>query len=523
MKFIVTAVVSVFLLTGLAGHSLSREVASGTDSSPNAIMKLDWDALVQREKSRLKTPKAYVDKEINSRLSAAVSAGSPTSMSLLEYISYVPEEREQGSCGNCWVWASTGALEIAQGVQEGVPDRNSIQFFNSCHKDKYACDGGGPSEFAQWYGETGYSIPWSNTNGTYKDGSKKCAERSSSCVSCRVISKKPPIPITSITSETVPTQGVGQAAAIQNIKNVLNQNKGVVLGFHQPDTAGWDAFKRFWHDNPESTVWNPDDYCGKTIGTGSGGHDVLVVGYNDDDPVNGYWVILNSWGTAGGERPNGLFHMAMNMNYDCTIEKDGEATYSRTFSTQNVAFPACAYTVTPSRALAFGPGGGSSTVKIAATAPVCPAPAISTDASWLHASSESLTYSNGKGTLRIKADATNSYQEQSGKITIGSTDLNATLRGRPCALKALSLPHDSFDKNAHIGNTFTVTTSPADCTWTAQATSDWIIVTAGSGANGGQAVYNVEANTGKTRTGRIRVNLDQRAGSKIFTVIQQNQ
>ena len=45
---------------------------------------------------------------------------------------------------------------------------------------------------------------------------------------------------------------------------------------------------------------------------------MLCVGYNDDDPDNRYWLMLNSWGTASGNRPNGLFRLDMDMNYSCT-------------------------------------------------------------------------------------------------------------------------------------------------------------------------------------------------------------
>ena len=67
-------------------------------------------------------------------------------------------------------------------------------------------------------------------------------------------------------------------------------------------------------------MWIPDAYCGHTWDNSTGGgHAVLVVGYNDEDanPANHYWIALNSWGTANGMRPNGLFRISMQMNYDC--------------------------------------------------------------------------------------------------------------------------------------------------------------------------------------------------------------
>src|SRR5208283_1074108 len=43
----------------------------------------------------------------------SVSSGSPTGsypsmVSLLSYLPYIPSQRNQVTCGNCWVWASTG-------------------------------------------------------------------------------------------------------------------------------------------------------------------------------------------------------------------------------------------------------------------------------------------------------------------------------------------------------------------------------------------------------------------------------
>ena len=53
---------------------------------------------------------------------------------------------------------------------------------------------------------------------------------------------------------------------------------------------------------------------------------MLCVGYDDTDPNNRYWIMLNSWGASPG-RPNGLFRMNMDMDYSCSYKGLGYAFY----------------------------------------------------------------------------------------------------------------------------------------------------------------------------------------------------
>lgn len=283
-------------------------------------------------------PRAFIDEVIHDRLMQAESADVGTSMSLLSYLVYTASERNQASCGNCWVWASTGVMEIALNVQNNKRDRLSIQFLDSCKTDKYACCAGNPNNFADWYGGKGFMVPWSNTNGPFQDGSTPC-ENGPSHVSCANISTTNNYPITSIQPVVIPTQGVGQSKSITNIKNILNQHKGVFYAFFLSEDAGWPAFFNFWNDGSESDVWDPDPYSGQISG---GGHAVLIVGYNDDDPSNPYWIALNSWGTGGAgktNRPNGLFRLKMKINYDDYVTDGNNQKWSGLqFYTYDVAF-----------------------------------------------------------------------------------------------------------------------------------------------------------------------------------------
>jgi hypothetical protein len=288
-------------------------------------------------------PREEINPEIHSYLLQAGSLGVGTSLSLLNHIQYTPSERNQGSCGNCWVWAGTAVMEIALDVQNSIHERLSMQFLNSCKTNSYACCGGNLSIFSNWYSTTGYAIPWSNTNASFQDiySSYSCPWTSgSTIVPCASISTTPNYPITSISPTTISTTGFSSdATPIANIKAVLNSNKAVFFAWWLADNIDWNGFFSFWSYQFETAIWDPDVYCGHTWVNGQGGgHAVVIVGYNDDDadPANHYWIVLNSWGTASGNRPNGLFRLKMHMNYNCTLA--GISGFTRQFQTLNVTF-----------------------------------------------------------------------------------------------------------------------------------------------------------------------------------------
>jgi hypothetical protein len=245
------------------------------------------------------------------------------SNSVLSHLDYVASQRNQGSCGNCWAWAGQALMGIDLDIQYSVFDRLSVQYINSCESSvigKTCCSGGWLQDVADFYTDAsvGAAIPWSNTNANWQDGDASCD------TPCASISTSPDYPITGMTVQTVPTHDVGQAQAIANIKNQIDQGEAVWFAFFLPTGADWTQFGSFWSNQGESVIHNLDYGCGKTWEPYyGGGHAVTIVGYNDSEP-NPYWVVLNSWGTAGGNRPNGLFRLDMDMNYDCTFYDGGQ-------------------------------------------------------------------------------------------------------------------------------------------------------------------------------------------------------
>lgn len=287
----------VITLSGVAWSNEGKKI--------HTIMRPDRETRQRWIQNYQKAPRARIDK----RLSFSTPLGG--SRSLLSHLKYTPAEHNQGRCGNCWAWAGTGAMAIALDVEEGIFDRLSVQFVNSCDTTTSCCEGGWLSNLADFYTRQGYAIPWSNTNANWQDGDGNCN------VSCGSIATSPRYGIVSIQEQTIETFGVGRATAIANIKNVLNQGRAVWFAFFLPTQADWDRFYNFWDEEEENVVWNPDDSCRGTWDDESGGgHAVLCVGYNDDDPDNSYWIMVNSWGITDG-RPNGLFRMDMNIDYDC--------------------------------------------------------------------------------------------------------------------------------------------------------------------------------------------------------------
>ena len=348
-------IVASFLLPSIGYSKLllspaSPKLLAGTAQSnvgqydePCTVMHPDPATLREWIRQYNATPSANIDPSI-----AVPTSG--TSFNLLGHLQYTPSERNQGYAGNCWVWAGTGVLEVALHVQTGIKDRLSIQYFDSNYNGgtttiwgKWAGCGGSLTKFASFYNTQKIAIPWSNTNAYYQDSSRSC-ESGGTLVSASSISTSPNYPITTCTANAIPnTHNVARSTAISNIKNVLLQNNAVYFSFALADSSDWSNFNTFWKNQGEGIRWSPDFSNGHVYNYApneGGGHAVLCVGWDDTDPNNSYWIMVNSWGTASGLRPNGIFHLDMNMNYDCYYHDpaDGRDYYSLYWQTLSVYF-----------------------------------------------------------------------------------------------------------------------------------------------------------------------------------------
>ncbi|RLF59841.1 MAG: hypothetical protein DRN27_01360 [Thermoplasmata archaeon] len=324
---------SLFSFKNTEDYSVFEDTQS-SDSFENPelfpMMRVDYETFKEMKEAEENTDYAFLDSSLSEEISAA------SSYSTLDLLDYVPSERNQGWCGNCWAWPSTSVLSMALNVQEGIFDRLSVQYINSCGYKRFidCCDGGTLESFASFYRYIGYTIPWSNDNAHWQDRYGGCK------TDCESIATTPNYPISSIYSRKIPIHRVSEEEAIENIKNILHQDRGVYFSFFLPNSAELQNFNNFWSQYPESSVYPLDSYCGDEINEHEvAGHAVLCVGYNDETGTdNDYWIMLNSWGSST-RRPNGLFRINMHMNYNCNLTYNGNKWgYAFGAKTLNVTF-----------------------------------------------------------------------------------------------------------------------------------------------------------------------------------------
>lgn len=294
----------------------------------------------------------------------------PGNVNLLNLVPYIPEERDQGHCGNCWVWAATGMVEVALNTQLGISERLSIQYLNSNFNwggtiapqypvaGSFACEGGLLETFVNFYnGDEGAKrfIPWSNTNAGYADGdggqSGGYSGGNRTNMPAVRIAMTPAVGISSITGELIETEGVGEEAAINNIKSVIGNNQAIFFGFTLPDDASWNDFFDFWDYATADTIFDLNPYGLLPWSSDApGAHAVMLVGYNDlsPDPEQHYWLLLNSWATRPN-RPDGTFKIKMHMDYDSKDIAHDELNYWAEKVTVNFVTPTPTPTPTPTQ------------------------------------------------------------------------------------------------------------------------------------------------------------------------------
>lgn len=205
----------------------------------------------------------------------------------------VSKVKNQGQCGSCWAFATTGMLEgqetthKADGYSDGVSTLTALseQDLVDCSKQNSGCQGGLMNLALQDIAKLG-GIE-SENDYPYKASPGKCRfEQSKS-----VFNDKDAYIMTSKDEE--------------KLKELVAKYGPVSVAIH----AGMFKFQFYKHG-----VFY-DKHCPNKEKTLN--HAVLIVGYGHDKKGGDYWIVKNSWGSVYGEQ--GYIRMARNKGNMCGI------------------------------------------------------------------------------------------------------------------------------------------------------------------------------------------------------------
>jgi len=195
---------------------------------------------------------------------------------------FVTPIKDQGQCGSCWSFSSTGSLEGQHFNSTGKLISLSEQQLVDCDSTCYGCNGGLVDNAFDWWIRHGGAVLESDY--PYKARDQRCQN-----------------------------SGKQVAATLRSYSNVakgsessLKQAAGVV----GPVSVAIDASHYSFQSYRSGVYYEPRCSSYRLD------HAVLVVGYGTSGSSD-YWIVKNSWGTSWGNQ--GYIWMARNRNNNCGI------------------------------------------------------------------------------------------------------------------------------------------------------------------------------------------------------------
>jgi len=170
--------------------------------------------------------------------------------------------KDQGQCGSCWAFSTTGSVEGANQLKTGTLNSLSEQQLVDCagSSGNQGCNGGLMDDAFEYIIKNNGLGSESSYPYTARDG--KCKQVSSVATVSKYTDVKK-------NDET----GLMTAVNIEPVSVAV-------------DAATWQFYKKGVMTG----------LCGKQLD-----HGVLLIGYGTEAP-NDYWLVKNSWGTIWGEK-----------------------------------------------------------------------------------------------------------------------------------------------------------------------------------------------------------------------------
>lgn len=214
--------------------------------------------------SELQYPSSHISQEFNTTI-------LPSSVDWRSKNAVTPV-KDQGQCGSCWSFSTTGALEGVYSIQTGklIPfsEQQLVDCDNYKHGGKdHGCNGGLMDN----------AFSWIQKNGGL------CSEDS-----------YPYISQTGQTQTCQTTCSVVPKSKIQSWVDVQSTDEGLMTAIaQQPVSIAIEADQRDFQLYKSGVFTGK---CGTTLD-----HGVLVVGYGTENTQD-YYLVKNSWGTTWGDQ-----------------------------------------------------------------------------------------------------------------------------------------------------------------------------------------------------------------------------
>jgi C1A family cysteine protease len=198
----------------------------------------------------------------------------------------VTDVKDQGQCGSCWSFSTTGALEGAYYIKYGDLVSFSEQQLVDCDNLKnggrdHGCNGGLMDNAYSWISKNGGLC--SESSYPYSSGTKKT---SGTCMkTCSLI----------YGSDVDSFEDVTPNSDIAMMSALVNQPVSIAI---EADQKEFQLYK--------SGVFTAS--CGTNLD-----HGVLVVGYGNIDDED-YYLVKNSWGTTWGT--DGYIYLGRGSQYN---------------------------------------------------------------------------------------------------------------------------------------------------------------------------------------------------------------
>lgn len=198
--------------------------------------------------------------------------------------------KNQGQCGSCWAFASTGCLEGQELGRRGRFNGSSLvelseQNLVDCVKKDYGCNGGFMKDALDFVGEE---------NGIDDEKSYPYEARTRKC---------------RFNPDKVAFADQAGALLPSGDEEALKK----VVATYGPVAVAIDASSIWFQFYRKGVYYNK--HCKNKQDQLD--HGVLVVGYGNDPKKGDYWIVKNSWGPGFGEK--GYIRMARNRKNNCGI------------------------------------------------------------------------------------------------------------------------------------------------------------------------------------------------------------